>query len=286
MTTNDWLENLGQETINNLNNYNKIKYPIYVPSKARSEIKLTTKCLADNNISFYVVVEPQDADDYHKEYSENQIVVMEKNNQGIGYVRNACKKHSISIGADYHWQIDDNIKDFRIRENNKNVVKNTKNILAAAENYISHFDNIGAASLSHTIFAFARNTHVSINRQTYSCMLINNKLNILYRHDCIEDTDYSMQVLTEGYCTILFNKLLMGKAATGQYKGGNTDTVHAGDGRLMRSRKLQEYWPGAFKVIKKKERWHVAPSRVWDKFPQMPKGPNINFNGNTLEQFF
>ena len=286
MITNDWLENLGQKTINNLNNYNEIKYPIYIPSKARSEIKLTTKCLTDVDIPFYVVVEPQDAEDYHKEYSENQIVVMEKNNQGIGYVRNACKKHSISIGADYHWQIDDNIKDFRIRENNKNVVKNTRNVLSAAENYISHFDNIGAASLSHTIFAFARNTHISINRQAYSCMLINNKLDIWYRNDCIEDTDYSMQVLTEGYCTILFNKLLMGKAATGQYKGGNTDTVHAGDGRLIRSRKLQEYWPGAFKVVKKKERWHVAPSRVWDRFPQMPKGPNIDFNGNTLEQFF
>ena len=40
------------------------------------------------------------------------IVILEKNNQGISYVRNACKKHSMSIGADYHWQIDDNIKDF------------------------------------------------------------------------------------------------------------------------------------------------------------------------------
>ena len=72
MITNDWLENLGQETINNLNNYNKIKYPIYVPSKSRSEIKLTTKCL--ENIPFYVVIEPQDADNYRKEYSEDKLL--------------------------------------------------------------------------------------------------------------------------------------------------------------------------------------------------------------------
>ena len=284
MITNDWLENLGQETINNLSNYNEIKYPIYVPSKSRSEIKLTTKCL--ENIPFYVVIEPQDADDYRKEYSEDKLVILEKNDQGISYVRNACKKHSMSIGADYHWQIDDNIKDFRIRENNKNVITNTKNLLSAIENYISHFDNIGICSPSHTMFAFAKNNHISINRQAYSCVLINNNLDIWYRHPCVEDTDYSMQILSKGFCTILFNKLLMSKATTGQYKGGNTDISYSGDGRLIRSRGLQDFWPGNFKLIRKNESWRIAPSRVWDKFPQLPKGPNINFNGNTLEQFF
>lgn len=284
--TNNWLEKKGQEVLDNLESYTDVKYPIYVPSKARSQVKLTTQTLADVGLHFYVVVEPQDAEEYYKEYPKDQIVVMEKNDQGIGYVRNACKEHSISIGADYHWQVDDNIKDFRIREGGKNVVKNTRNIFAATEYYMSYFDNIGICSLSHTMFAFAKNTHVSINRQAYSCVLVNNSLDIKYREDCIEDTDYSLQVLSRGYCTILFNKLLMAKAPTGQYKGGNTDTVHAGDGRLKRSRKLQEYWPGAFKVVKKDERWHVAPSRVWDKYPQMPKGPNVDFNGNTLDDFF
>ena len=284
--TNDWLENFSQEILDKLDTYTKVKYPIYVPSKARSDLKLTTQALEDVGLHFYVVVEPQDAEDYLKQYPENQIVVMEENDQGIGYVRNACKKHAFSLGAKYHWQIDDNIKDFRIRENNKNVVRDTRNILAAAEHYVDKFDNIGIASLSHTMFAFARNTHVSINRQAYSCVLVNNTLNIWYRHDCIEDTDYSLQVLDMGYCTILFNKLLMGKATTGQYKGGNTEAVHAGDGRLNRSLKLQEYWPGAFKLIEKKGRVHVAPSRIWSKFPQMPTGPGIDFNGNSLNQFF
>ena len=284
--TNNWLENLGKDILDTLNSFYDVKYPIYVPSKGRADVKLTTKALDDVDLVYYVVVEPQDADAYLKEYNKHQVVVMKKDNQGIGYVRNACKEHSISIGADYHWQVDDNIKDFRVREDGKNVVKDTRNVFAAAEHYMSHFDNIGIGSLSHTIFAFAKNTHVSINRQAYSCVLVNNSLNIWYRHDCIEDTDYSLQVLDKGDCTILFNKLLMGKAATGQYKGGNTDTVHAGDGRLIRSKKLQEYWPGAFKLVKKKERWHVAPSRVWDRYPQMPKGPNVDFNGNNLDDFF
>ena len=95
--TNDWLENLAQKILNNIETYQEVKYPIYVPSKARSNIKLTTKALADVGLDFYIVIEPQDADDYRNEYSEAQIIVMEKNDQGISYVRNACKKHSISI---------------------------------------------------------------------------------------------------------------------------------------------------------------------------------------------
>ena len=87
--TNKWLEKKAQEIIDNLDSQKEVKYPIYVPSKARSKIKLTTKALDDVNLHFYVVVEPQDAADYYKEYPEDKIVVMEKNDQGIGYVRNA-----------------------------------------------------------------------------------------------------------------------------------------------------------------------------------------------------
>lgn len=283
--TNDWLEDFSKEVLDNLSAQTDIQFPMYVPSKGRSDLKLTTKALSDVDIPFYVVVEPQDYNDYLEHYDSTQLVKMDEDDQGIGYVRNACKQHSISIGAEYHWQLDDNIKDFRIREDGKNVVKDTRNVLAAAEHIVTRFDNIGIASLSHVVFAWTKTVHLAINRQAYSCVLVNNNLDINYRNDCIEDTDYSLQVLDKGYCTILFNKLLMGKATTGQYKGGNTDTVHAGDGRLLRSKALQKYWPGAFKLVEKNGRLHVAPSRVWDKYKQMPKAADIDFNGNDLSDF-
>ena len=37
--TNDWLENLAQKILNNIETYQEVKYPIYVPSKARGNIK-------------------------------------------------------------------------------------------------------------------------------------------------------------------------------------------------------------------------------------------------------
>ena len=45
--TNDWLENFSQEILDKLDTYTKVKYPIYVPSKARSDLKLTTQALED-----------------------------------------------------------------------------------------------------------------------------------------------------------------------------------------------------------------------------------------------
>jgi len=278
--SNEYLEYLGEEIMDTFSEWTEVKYPIYVPSKGRSSVKLTTKALDDAELNYLVVIEPQDVDDYKKEYPSEKLLVMDKNDMGIAYVRNYCKQHSKDK---FHWCIDDNIKDFKIRENDKNVTKPTRNVLGAAERYIKQFDNIGAVSLSHHMFAFAKNSHVSVNKQVYSCALINNDLDIWYRNDCVEDTDYSMQILTKGYCTILYNKLLMNKAATRQYKGGNTDSEYAGEGRLKRSQGLQNHWPGDFKVVKKKEEWRIAPSRVWDKFTQMPKGPHINLNKNTLQ---
>ena len=57
-------------------------------------------------------------------YLFNQQLPFSNHGDGPGRARNWCWDHSISIGADYHWQIDDNIKDFRIREDGKNVIKN------------------------------------------------------------------------------------------------------------------------------------------------------------------
>ena len=44
--TNDWLENFSQEILDKLDTYTKVKYPIYVPSKARSDLKYVSNSLS------------------------------------------------------------------------------------------------------------------------------------------------------------------------------------------------------------------------------------------------
>jgi hypothetical protein len=251
----------------------KNKYPIYVPSKGRSFLSgFTVSALASSGLDYFIVVEPQDYDEYAKHHSEDVLCKMEENDRGIAYVRNFCKKHSTESGHAYHWQADDNIKNFAIRRDKKNVPCTAAECILPVEEVVDSYPNVGLAGLSHTMFAFAKSTAVDFNKQIYSCFLVNNGVNYSWRPGTIEDTDYSLQVLDGGYSTILFNRLLMNKAATMTIKGGNTDSEHAGTGRMIRSLQLQKDWPNAnFVITNQYNRVKVMPSRIWRSFKQTPE---------------
>jgi len=111
------------------------KYTIYIPSRKRYEknLSLTANELLNDNINFKLVVEPQDKINY-KNIFNNKVLVMDKNDMGIAYARNWIKQYSIDHKEAYHWQIDDNIKNFKIRKNNKNIkIEGYKNLKKAEE---------------------------------------------------------------------------------------------------------------------------------------------------------
>jgi hypothetical protein len=248
----------------------KPKFSVYIPSRGRSDTCLTAEILKSEGINFKIVIEPQDRDDYVSKYGEESCLVMDKNNMGIAYVRNWIKDYSKRKKEEYHWQIDDNIKNFRFRNNNKNEKTTAGFCLANAENYIVKFINIGIAGLTHTAFAFSHKEDIGLNKQCYSCVLIKNDILIRYREGLVEDTDYSLQLLTKGYCTILFYKLLIEKAKTMSMKGGNTEIEYSGNKRELRTKELIKCWPGVFKYTYQYGRIKVLPSRVWRMFSQRP----------------
>lgn len=223
---------------------------------------------------FYIVVEKEDLQSYlvnNPQIDRDRFLVLPESDKGIAYVRNFCKDHSTEAGYDYHWQIDDNIKRFKKRVGGKNIIKSPHVVLSEAEEYVFQYKNIGIAGLKHACFAFSAKEDYGINQQIYTCMLVNNMVDIRWRPDCIEDTDYSMQVLTAGYCTILFNRLIMDKATSMSQTGGNTEISHAGDGRLKRSLVLQKLWPNIFRLGTRKDgSAKVNPSRIWKSFKQRP----------------
>lgn len=250
-----------------------VKYPVYIPSKGRSESCLTADILQSENIDFNIVVEPQDADGYIDIYGADKCLIMEHNDYGIAYARNWIKKHSTDRGEGFHWQIDDNIKSFRVRRNNKNQKIEAGYCLTEVERYNDAHCNIGISGLCHTAFAFSHKTDYGFNKQVYSCVLVRNELPLWWRDGLVEDTDYSLQVLTLGdnnWCTVLFHRLLIEKAKTMSMKGGNTEIEYSENGRLIRSLGLQKQWPGAFKISKQYGRVKVLPSRIWRTFQQRP----------------
>jgi hypothetical protein len=248
----------------------QIRHTIYIPSRGRSDTCLTAAVLLEDDVDFLVVVEPQEKESYVDQFGETRCLVMDDNDRGIAYVRNWIKDYSKGKGEPFHWQIDDNIKGFQIRQGNRNERIGPSRCLSLVETNVEQFSNIAAAGITHAAFAFSASQPVDINKQVYSCALFNNELDTRWRDGVVEDTDYSMQVLHEGWCTLLFNALLMEKATTMKMKGGNTELVYGGRGRELRSKGLIAAWPGAFKMTHQYGRPKILPSTVWRKFPQRP----------------
>jgi hypothetical protein len=261
------IEELAEEVFINRDQYQNVNYPIYVLSKGRAGKALSMNNFEEAGLKPIIFVESEEEIEYRKYYKN--VVVLPESGRGISYVRNFIKQYSIEQGDEWHWQVDDNILDFRIRLDNKNVKFSCRNILSMAEYITDQYNNIGCAGLTHTAFAFAKKNHLSINRQTYSCVLVNNSVPIHWDYGPVEDTDYSLQVLSKGLCTLLFDKLLINKEVTKQGNGGNENT---NEWRLLRSKKLQEKWPQAkFKVTEQYGRVKISPSRIWGQFPQRPE---------------
>jgi hypothetical protein len=115
-----------------------LKYKVYIPSKGRASTCNTPNLLSKSNIDFFIVVEPQDKDSYLEEFNKEQILVMDKDDKGIAYARNFCKRHSISLGDKFHWQIDDDMKIFMKRINKKNTRCDAIDVLFPIQTKASH----------------------------------------------------------------------------------------------------------------------------------------------------
>jgi len=249
------------------------RYPIYVPSKGRSEKCYTARFLAREGVPFRLVVEPAEAAPYAKRYGEERLLVLPWDNppgtpDGLIRARNWIRDHSVAAGDARHWQIDDNVTGIWRRWRAKKIRCDAGAALRASEDFADRYENVALAGLNYHMFSingekqppFLANVHV------YSCTLVLNSIPYRWRLPYNDDTDLCLQVLSGGWCTILFNAFLAWKLTTMTLRGGNTDALYGGDGRLRMARSLERMWPGVVKVSRRFGRpQHVID---WTRFDQ------------------
>jgi len=246
------------------------RYPIYVISKGRSDSGLTAKFLIKDNVPFKLVVEPQEFDQYAAAFGAERILTLPFSNLGLGSIpaRNWCWEHSKSLGFERHWILDDNIRQVRRLYKGKRIPCAAGPAFAAIEDFTERYENVGISGLNYVTFAIAswrlppfyQNVHV------YSCLLILNSLPHRWRGRYNEDTDLCLQVLSDGWCTILMNAFLIEKMATMTVKGGNTAELYQGDGRLKMARSLERVWPGVVSVGRRFKRPQHRVKNEWRQF--------------------
>lgn len=164
----------------------------------------------------------------------------------------------MSIGAEKHWILDDNIEDFNRLHNNTRFAVRTPAMFCAAEDFTDRYENIALSGFNY--YSFCKSTDrippYYLNTRIYSCILIRNDIPYRWRGRYNEDTDLSIRALKDGWCTVLFNAFLAGKVTTMRMTGGNTDELYKDDGRKKMAESLQEQHPDIVKVVWKFNRWH------------------------------
>ena len=229
------------------------RYPVYVISKGRWKTRMTSRVLEKMRVPYRIVVEPQEREAYESVIDPSKVLVLPFSNLGKGSIpaRNWVWEHSISEGWERHWILDDNIREFYRWNRNHQFPVRTGAIFRAAEDFSERYENVALSGFNYYMFAprkdgstpaFYRNTRI------YSCILILNSIDYRWRGKYNEDTDLSIRVLKDGWCTVLFNAFLAHKMTTMTMKGGNTDELYAGDGRRRMAESLVEQHPDVARV--------------------------------------
>ena len=277
-------------------------FPIYIPSKSRSEYMMTSKYLTYMGIKHNVVVEPSQMDDYKKAIKSMDLLATpveldlsykEKyelcdkhgltKSTGPGPARNFAWDHSKSGGHDWHWVMDDNIRNFRRLNRNEKVKVASSSFFKAMEDFCLRYENVSMAGPNYTFFAKQRQ-HLPpfiTNTRIYSCNLIRNDVPFRWRGRYNEDTILSLDMLKAKWCTIQFNAFLQEKMPTQTVKGGNTEEFYHAEGTVKKGQKYAD--TGTLAKSKMQVAIHPDVSRLVHKFGRIHHHVNYgSFKQNKL----
>lgn len=239
------------------------RYPIYVISKGRWKTPLTTEALRGMGVAHRVVVEPSEAEDYARALGRERLLVapedFSRRGQGSIPVRNFVWDHAVKSGATKHWILDDNVRGWIRSHRNRRIPVGDGAVFCAVEDFVDRYDNVGLSGFSYTYLAPDRKDSFPpffLNTRIYSMILIDHRVEHRWRGRYNEDTDLSLRVLKDGWCTVLFNAFTGDKVGTLQMRGGNEQIYAESDKRRVFAESLVEQHPDVAHVVWRYNRWH------------------------------
>jgi len=235
------------------------RHPVYIISKGRWGPRLTSKALEKISVPYHIVIEPQEYEQYAAAIKPSKILVLPFSDLGQGSIpaRNWVWEHSAQRGVERHWILDDNIREFYRLTNNIKYRVNSGTIFKAAEDFTDRYENVALTGFQYELLTPRKSKcpPFLLNTRIYSCILIRNDIPYRWRGQYNEDTDLSLRVLKDGWCTVLFYAFLADKMPTMTMKGGNMETLYQDDGRLKMAQSLQRQHPDVVKITRKWGRW-------------------------------
>lgn len=268
----------------------KPKYPIYIVSKGRADLSYTAKAFKKDDIDFTLVVEPQEYENYkeHLPWADIQELPFKNLGKGSYPARNWCWEDALDKGYKRHWIFDDNIRGFyRLHKGNRFGI-NGNIALYYVEQFTDRYSNIYVSGLNyHYLINSYQQKPFKVNAHVYSAMLIKNDISYRWRLKYNEDVDLCLQVITDGYCTVLFDAFLIDKISTAaKLKGGNQTELYQGNNprlKLKKAQTLKRKWPDHVEIVERYGRPHHYVN--WNKFTHgLKRREDIDFDNLSNEK--
>jgi hypothetical protein len=239
-------------------------FPIFIPTKGRASSRLTMKTFDNLEVPYTIFVERQEYESYAEHIPKHRIHVLPHQNKGLTVTRNYIWDYAAERELEWFWTFDDNIDGlYRFNHNLKTPCADAT-VLAVVEDFAQRYENLAITGLNY--FMFVKRKYVIppyiLNTRIYSNMLIRtfaqNKTGGYYRNRLFfnDDTDLCLQVLKDGWCTVLFNAFLIYKQTTMTVKGGMTDYYEKTNKRLEFVEELQKAHPDIVVLTEKWGRYH------------------------------
>ena len=249
------------------------RFPVYIVSKGRHESRITARELEAIRVPFFIVVEEQEYEAYESVIDARKILVLDPayqrayetcddlgdtKSKGPGPARNFAWDHSQSLGAEWHWVMDDNIRHFYRLNRNAKIACADGTPLRCMEDFVLRYTNVAMAGPNYEMFAprKIKQPPFVLNTRIYSCNLIRNDVPFRWRGRYNEDTDLSLRMLKAGWVTVQFNAFLQDKVKTQLIAGGNHADFYAKEGTLPKSQMLKRLHPDVTELVWRYNRWH------------------------------
>jgi len=245
---------------------NKPRYPIYIPSKDRSDTSYTAKFFLQDKVDFKIVVEPSQKKIYENIFGSERLLILPENGMRLLGSRLWIREHALSLGFDRHWQFDDNIRYIGRCHKGQRIRSDSNTAIRVIEDFTDRYTNIGLSGFNYRMFLVKGRVPAPyiLNHKVYSGSLVNNRMPYKWRLYYNDDTDLCLQCLKNNLCTVQFNAFFIDKMKTMTVKGGNTDDLYQKDGRLLMAMALEEVHPDCVQT-----KWRFnRPQHVvnWKKF--------------------
>ena len=257
------------------------RYPIFIPSKGRAERCLTAKFFREDGVPFHLIVEPQEADQYAEQFGRENLVILPWSNRGLVTALNWLWDSEMLKGHERYWYFDDNIRGIYRFHKGMRIRCESSAALRIAEDFTDRYENIAITGFNYYMFTpdGKKRPPFILNHHVYSSMLMKTDMPFRWRGPYNADTDMCLQVLAEGWCTVQIIAFLIWKETTMTMKGGNTDSIYKGDGRLKMARALERLWPGVVETKRRFKRPQHVIKYAWGRFDtQLKLKPGIDLS--------